>query len=356
LLNIIAAILIFGCIILIHEFGHFLLAKLNGVGVLEFSIGMGPKLCSITKGETCYSIRCLPFGGFCAMVGEDNDDYGDKSFQSKPVWARISVLAAGPIFNYILAFLAAIVIVLMIGHDSAVMTDVMEGYPAAEAGLQAGDKITKIDHMHIDAYRDISMYLYTHPGKTVTVTYQRPMGGVWKKGTTYEIRKTELTPKYDDEYQSYMLGVILPGYEKVKNPAELIWYSIYEVRYCISSTIESVGMLFRRQISADEAVAGPVQVVGMMSDTVGESREIGVGAIIFVIANWFLLLSASLGFMNLLPFPGLDGGRLVFLVIELIRGKPIDREKEGMVHAAGMMLLMAMMFFVMFQDITKMIR
>jgi regulator of sigma E protease len=353
LLNIIVAILIFGCIVLIHEFGHFLLAKLNGIGVTEFSIGMGPRICSIMKGETCYSVRCLPFGGFCAMVGEDTDDNEVKSFQSKSVWARISVLAAGPVFNYILAFLAAIVIVLMIGHDSTVMTDVMEGYPAAEAGLQAGDKITKINHMHIDAHRDISMYLYTHPGEMVTVTYQRPMGGVWKKGTTYEIRKAELTPKYDDEYQSYMLGVVFPGYEKVKNPAELLRYSFYEVKYCISSTIESIGMLYRRQIKADEAVAGPVQVVGMMSDTVGESREAGIWAIIFVIANWILLLSASLGFMNLLPFPALDGGRLVFLVIELIRGKPIDREKEGMIHTAGMVLLMAMMLFVMFHDIRK---
>lgn len=351
MLNTIAAILIFGIIILIHEFGHFLLAKINGVGVLEFSIGMGPRLFSFKRGETRYSIKCLPFGGSCMMEGEDAEAPGERSFFHKPAAARFAVIAAGPGFNFLLAFLAAMVIVFQVGHDNAVITDVMSGLPAQEAGLMKGDVITKIDHRTIYASRDISLYLNTHPGKAITVYYQRPVIQADGKTEIYEKKYVVIQPGYSEEYRSFMIGAIFQGYEKSKTPAAFIRNCIYEIQYVIRSTIDSFGMLLRKQIAADDAVAGPVKIVSMVGETVGSSRKAGLYTLLYVVANWILLLSTSLGFMNLMPIPALDGGRLVFLLVEMVRGKPLDPEKEGMVHTAGMALLMGLMVWVLCHDI-----
>lgn len=352
MLNILVAVLLFGLIVLVHEFGHFLLAKLSGIGVVEFSIGMGPRLCSFTKGETRYSIKILPFGGSCMMVGEDVENPDPKAFNNKPVWSRIAVIAAGPVFNFILAFLFALVIVAQIGHDSPVLHGVTEGSPAQEAGLQAGDKITRINNRKMVSYRDVLMYVMAHPDEEMTVSYQRPPGGSWENGGASEKRTAVMTPKYDTERQTYLLGVQFSGrYEKTKGIGELLYYSAYEVKYCITSTFDSIGMMIRGQIRVNDAVSGPIGIVDMVSETVQEGREAGARAVVLVLSNWVLLLSASLGIMNLLPFPALDGGRLLFLFIEVLRGKPVDPEKEGMVHMAGMMILMVVMVLVLFNDI-----
>ncbi len=355
MLDILAAILLFGLIVLVHEFGHFLFAKKGGVGVVEFSVGMGPRIFSFVRGGTRYSLKALLFGGSCAMMGEDADDKDPRSFHKKPVWTRIAVIAAGPAFNFLLAFLFAMVIVAQVGHDGSELVGVIEGSPAAEAGLQAGDRIVRINNRRVSALRDISLYLFTHPGATVELGYERPAGGSWEVGGAAERRTAKLTPQYDPEYQSYMIGVRVKGYEKAENALEFLDYSLYELKYCIVSTFDSFGMVFRRQVKADEAVAGPVQIVSMVGETVGESREAGGSAVLYIISNWILLLSCSLGIMNLLPIPALDGGRLFFLLIELVRGKPIDPEKEGMVHMIGMMLLMMLMMWIFFNDIRKMV-
>ena len=349
MLNILAAVLLFGFIVLVHEFGHFLLAKRNGIGVVEFSVGMGPRLFSFTKGETRYSIKALPFGGSCMMLGEDASSPEPNSFYAKPVLSRIAVIAAGPLFNFILAFLFAMVIVAQVGHDSPVLYGVVYGSPAYEAGLQAGDKITGINNRKITAYRDVMLYTYTHPGESLTVNYERPVGDTVKKRTAV------LTPVFDEEYQSYMMGVQFYGYQKVNNLSQLLRYSAYEVKYCIVSTFESIGMMFRRQIRLDEALTGPVGIVSMVGETVQQGREAGWRAVLIILSNWILLLSSSLGIMNLLPIPALDGGRLLFLLVELVRGKPIDPEKEGMVHMAGMMFLMVLMVLILFNDIRRLL-
>lgn len=352
-MNILAALLLFGLLVLVHEFGHFLFAKLNGVGVVEFSIGMGPRLFSVARGETRYSLKILPFGGSCEMVGEDTENPDPKAFHNKSVLARISVIAAGPVFNFILAFLFALIIVSQIGHDAPILHDVTEHSPAQEAGLLPGDKITQINHRKIEAYRDVSLYLFSHPGETITVHYERPFQGSGKKETEAEKRVAVITPEFNEEYQSYMLGVVFRGYEKTDGLWELLRYSVYEVKYCIASTIDSIGMMFRHQLKVNDAVAGPVQIVTIVGETVEQGREAGVRTLALILANWGLLLSASLGFMNLLPIPALDGGRLLFLLVELVRGKPIDPEKEGRVHMIGMMLLMALMVMILFNDIRK---
>ena len=350
-MKIILALLIFSLIVLFHEFGHFLLAKRGGIGVTEFSLGMGPRLFSKQIGETRYSVKLLPFGGSCMMVGEDSENPDPKAFNNKPVLSRIAVIAAGPVFNFILAFLFAMLIVAQIGHDAPVLTGVMEKSPAEEAGLQAGDCITRINGRHITAYRDIMLYTFSHPGQEMKVSFTRPAqeGTAGSDGATSGF--VTLTPRFSEEYQSYMMGVQFGGYQKIHGIGQLIHYSAYEVKYCVTSTIDSLGMLFRRQIRADEAVTGPVGIVNMVGETVQESRQISARAVVLTLANWVLLLSSSLGIMNLLPIPALDGGRLVFLLIELVRGKPVDPEKEGMVHMAGMAVLMALMMLVLFNDI-----
>ncbi|MDD3254039.1 MAG: site-2 protease family protein [Lachnospiraceae bacterium] len=352
-MNILAAILLFGVIVLVHEFGHFLLAKLNGIGVVEFSIGMGPRLFSFERGETRYSIKALPFGGSCMMIGEDQENPDPKAFNGKPVWSRILVIAAGPVFNFILAFLFAMVIVAQIGHDAPILYGVSDGSPAQEAGLQAGDKLTRINNRRITAYRDVMLYTFTHPGDEITIRYERPPGGEWVAGGAAEKRSATLMPAFDETRQAYLLGVQFRGYEKIKGLGELIHYSAYEVKYCVVSTLDSIGMMVRKKIKVDDAVTGPVGIVSMVGETVQEGREAGPRAMLLVISNWILLLSSSLGIMNLLPIPALDGGRLLFLLIELVRGKPVDPEKEGMVHMAGMILLMTLMVFVLFNDIRK---
>ncbi len=355
MLNIILAVFLFGVIILVHEFGHFIFAKMGGIGVIEFSIGMGPRLFSFQHGGTRYSLKLLPFGGSCAMVGEDSEDQGERSFNSKPVLVRILVIAAGPGFNLILALLAAMVIVGMVGHDNTVISGLLDGFPAEEAGLLPGDKITRINSLSVEAHRDISMYLTAHPGREVTIRFERPEGGEWGKGTPYEKLQVSFTPLYDEDYQSYMIGVIFPGYEKVNSVGEFIKDSFYEVRYCVVSTIESIAMLIRGDVKASEAVAGPVAIVSMVGETLDEGRRSGFDSLIYVIAQWTLLLSASLAIMNLLPIPALDGGRLLFLIIELIRGKPIDPQKEGFIHTVGLLVLMALMVVILFNDIFRLL-
>ncbi len=348
MLYILAGLLLFSVIVLVHEFGHFLFAKLNGIGVVEFSIGMGPRLCSTSWRGTRYSIKALPFGGSCMMVGEDAENPDPAAFYNKPVWARISVIAAGPVFNLIFALVCAMVIVAQVGRDMPVLYEVAADSPAAKAGLQAGDILTRINNRRISSRRDVSMYLLSHPGEPLTVRYQRPSAGM------DEELVTELIPEFNEEYQAYMMGVsFLGNYKKAENPLEFLDYSLYEVKYCIITTLDGLRMLFQGQMKVEDSVTGPVGIVSMMGETIEDGQKGGAAVLLNIIATWGLLLNATLGIMNLLPIPALDGARLLFLLIELLRGKPVDPEKEGMVHAAGMMFLMMVMVLVLFNDIRK---
>lgn len=347
MISILAAILIFGVIVFIHELGHFLLAKLNGIGVVEFSIGMGPRLVSTVRDETRYSIKALPFGGSCMMLGEDAEEQDEKAFNNKSVLARISVIAAGPVFNFILAFICAVVLVQLVGCDRPVINGVREGFPAQAAGLQAGDKIIKVNNRKVFANRDLSMYLMSHPGESLILTFERPLDGGGK-----ELKQVMITPQQLDDKQTYMIGVEFQSPQKTESLPELFSASAYEVKFCITSTFDSFRMIFNKQIKVDEAVAGPVRIVTMVGENVeANGRSGGAVAVLYAICNWSLMLSASLGLMNLLPIPALDGGRLLFLFLELLRGKPVDPDKEGMIHMAGMMVLMTLMVLVLVNDI-----
>ena len=344
-MKILIAVIIFSAIILFHEFGHFLFAKLNGIGVTEFSLGMGPRLFSFQKGETRYSLKLLPIGGSCAMVGEDTDEEDlPGSFNAASVGGRISVVAAGPVFNFILAFVLAVIILGNIGISAPIVAQVEDGYGAQAAGLQAGDEIIKMNHKHIHFFKEISMYTLFHAGETVEVTYERN-----GERNTVEVQAT-----YDEEQGRYRYGIYGSGEYTKFGPLKTLQYSVYEVKYWIQYTVGSLKMLLTHQVSVND-LSGPVGIVKTIGDTYDMSKSDGVFYVWMNLLNLALLLSANLGVMNLLPIPALDGGRLVFLVIEAIRGKRVSEDKEGMVHFIGLLCLFGLMILIMFNDIRKLI-
>lgn len=342
-------ILIFCLVVVAHEFGHFLLAKKNGINVIEFGIGMGPKLCGFKKNGTDYVIRLIPIGGACIfenedIMGKDSEQsvYEEGSFQSATVWARISTVVAGPLFNFILGFFLAMFIVYHVGSDRPVINGVMEGYPMEEAGVQPGDLITHMNGERIYLGREIFINTYINKDKDMEITYERD-------GKAYS---TVVTPKFNEEENRYLIGLQGYGeYVDCKN-LNLIPYSYYEVRYCLKATVKSLFMLLSGQGSKDD-ISGPIGVAQIIGEVSEEAAPYGVFIIIINMLNIALLLSVNLGVMNLLPLPALDGGRLVFLIIEAIRGKRIAPEKEGMVHLAGFVVLMILMVFVMYNDLVR---
>lgn len=340
-MGIIIAILLFSFIVFFHELGHFLLAKKNGIDVQEFAIGMGPNLVSKEYKGTLYCLKLLPIGGMC-MMGEDEEATDSPgNFNNASVWARISVIAAGPVFNFILAFVCAVILTAMVGYDQPVLSAVEEGYPAAEAGIQSGDRIVKMGDKNIHIFREISIYNQFHQGESVQITYLHDG----------EKKTVVLTPKLDEELGYERLGITGSGNTKA-NVITAVEYGAYEVKFWICTTIDSLKMLLTRQVGVDQ-LSGPVGVVSMVDDTYQQSKSYGIYVVLAQMLNMIILLSANIGVMNLLPIPALDGGRLVFLVVELIRRKRIPPEKEGYVHFVGIVLLMLLMVFVMYNDVKR---
>jgi len=340
-LGIILAILVFGIIVFIHELGHFLLAKANKIRVDEFSLGMGPRLLSFVKGETRYSLKLLPLGGSCMMGEDDVDDMSEGSFNSKSVWARMSVVVAGAVFNFLLALIFSMIVIGYTGYDEPVISGVVEGFPAQEAGLQEGDRIVKMNNKKINIWREITYYNMFHPGETVDLVYERDG----------EKREVTITPKKDED-GNYLIGITSPAQYEKANLLTATQYGVYEVKFWICTTLESLKMLVTGDVGVDQ-LSGPVGIVSVVDETYQQSKSYGVIIVIMQMLNIGILLSANLGVMNLLPLPALDGGRLVFMIVEAIRGKRVPPDKEGWVHGIGMILLLALMAFVMFNDVKK---
>lgn len=426
LLNILVAIIIFSVIVVFHELGHFLLAKKNGIEVTEFSLGMGPRLLSTVKGNTRYSLKLFPIGGSCMMVGEDGEEDGPGSFGHASVWGRISVVAAGPIFNFILAFVFALVITSVMGYDPPKVLSVEENSPAEEAGLQVGDIITSFQGKPISIGRDISLYesLYgmqqdqikmtvKRDGKKVDLNFKAASEKKYMLGFSYvPDGKPEITEVFVDgammkagvlagdvitavdgtkvstgeELQTYLgehplgenavtitvsrdgkekeftvqptvrtqvsTGFVYNLYREKTNFFGVLKYSAVEVRYWISSTIDSLGLLIKGTFRVND-LSGPVGIVDAIGSSVEEAKSEGTVVMWMQMFYWAILLSANLGVMNLLPLPALDGGRLVFLLIEAVTKKKVNPNIEGMIHFAGFVLLMALMVFVFMNDIKR---
>ena len=348
--SIIVAILVFGLIVLIHELGHFLFAKMNKIAVVEFSIGMGPRLLHFKKGETTYSIKLLPLGGSCMMLGEDEENPDERAFQNKSILARMSVIAAGPIFNFILAFLLSLVLVGMSGYDITYIKEVTEGSPAYEAGMRSGDKLLKINGEKVSMYQEYILYKLMRPDEKMSqVEFLRTDSQTGNQ----EIQTVTVTPKYSEESKKYLIGILIaPENKKAANATDLVKHGYMEMEYDVKLTVKSLGMLFTGRASVSD-LSGPVGIVVMIDDSVKAGLTVSVVAALMNVVSMCILLSANLGVMNLLPIPALDGGRLLFLIIEAIRGKRMDPEKEGLVNMISMAALMALMIFVVFNDISR---
>lgn len=341
-MSIIVALLVFSILILFHELGHFLLAKKGGIGVTSFSLGMGPAIWKKQIGETEYCLRIFPFGGSCAMVGEDEECDAENAFNKKGVWTRISVVAAGPVFNFILAFVGSVIMILCIGVDKPLVSETLEGYPAYEAGVRAGDEIISLNGRGIGVYRDVSLYIQLHQGKTVELVYARD-------GERYE---TTIEPKLGDDGM-YLMGITGGAYSKCSNPLELVKYAGCEVGYWIHMVFDSLKMMVTGQVSRED-VGGPVRIVSMIGDTYEESAKISAFAVFINMLNMVIFLSANLGVMNLLPIPALDGGRLLIMLIEVVTRKRVPEKIEGYIHLAGFAVLMSLMVLILFNDISLM--
>lgn len=358
---------------------------------MEFSLGMGPRLFSFVKGGTRYSLKLFPFGGSCMMLGEDEELSADPDleksesadrtdaedaaasqrvgslkiskeafretygfdlppeasglpFHETSAWTRFRVVAAGPVFNLILAFLGAFFIISFAGYEPPVVSQVMEGYPAQEAGMQAGDVIRKLNGTPIKIYNDITAYTGFHQGETLEIEYERD--GV--RATTV------LKPKLSEETGRYLMGISYDGARKSESLVTTVRYSLYELRYWVKMTFDSLGMIVRRQVHANE-IAGPVRIVSMLDTTVKQTRQYGFLVVALNVTSLCVLLSVNLAIMNLLPLPALDGGRLVFLVLEMLRGKPVNPELEGRVHMAGMAALMTLMVWILWNDVRNLL-
>lgn len=341
-MGIIVGLLVFGVMVTFHEFGHFVIARKNGIKVNEFAIGMGPKLFGTKRGETEYSIRMLPIGGACMMEGEDRADTSPGSFGSKSVWARMAVVIAGPLFNFIMAYLCAVIIVGMSGYTSARVTGILEDYPAAQSSLKEGDLIVKADGKAIHNFDDFKYHIMLNQGRACEIVYERD----GEKNTTV------ITPAKSEEGQ-YLIGITCGVRERPGVVGTLV-NGVYEVRTSVDLVIKSLEMLVTRQVSKND-VSGPVGIFSAIDSSYNEASQYGLRVIFLTMLNLIMLFSANLGVMNLLPIPALDGGRLVFLVVEAVRGKPVPAEKEGMVHFAGFVLLMGLMVFVSYNDVIRLI-
>lgn len=426
-MNIIVAIFILGIIVIVHELGHFLLAKKNGITVTEFSVGMGPRLASFVRNGTRYSLKLFPIGGSCMMLGEDETIEDEGAFHKKSVWARFSVIFAGAFFNFIFAFILALILLGDAGVDKPYVNDIKSDGPA-NGVLMEGDLITKMNGSTIHFSREVGYYYYFNPltdkpvditfirdGKEKTVSVTPEWIDLYQLGFNYsrEAKKIELTyipegypladaglvlgdvlvaingteistgsdlasyleknPLTEKEVTiSYLRGgtgepITVPlipklvssgynlgwsynqRYEKV-SALEVVEYSFYELKFNIMNTLKSVLYLVTGKVGVKD-IAGPVGIVNYVGDIVTESKGYGIHVMILSLMDFSILISANLGVMNLLPLPALDGGRLVFLLVEAIRRKPVPKEKEAIVHAVGMALLMLLMVFVMFNDI-----
>ncbi len=493
ILNILLAILMLGVVIFIHEFGHFIVAKANGVAVVEFAIGFGPKIVNFKKGETNYCLKLIPFGGSCLMLGDDlmaegmldgsrdededeeisqdgeksvdgrlnaSDGSGlngsgsgadasdssknvqneaggrkkaadkmlkngyaiEKSFANKPVWSRIAIIAAGPIFNFLLAYVLAVIIIGSVGVDLCTVDVVEDNSPAAMAGIREGDLITKINNNNISFSKEYAFYIAYHAKDEMNITYVRDgekhtakVVPEYRKSQVYRVgisitpdnsiaevqedspadnaglkagdiilsvdgrtlneelkisdvlaetkaSEVDITVKRDGgehnlkitpqlvDVEEYYTGFDSYGYREKTSPIETVTYAFKEVGYWIETVVKSVGMMFTGQVSVND-LSGPVGVVDAVNTVVEQSKPDGGWYVFLNVINFTMMISANLGVMNLLPLPALDGGRLVFMLIELVRGKPVKKEHEGIVHFVGMVLLMILMVYILFKDI-----
>lgn len=326
-MNVLIGLIMFMVIITLHELGHFIGAKASNIKVNEFSIGMGPAVLKKQKGETQYSLRALPIGGYVSMEGEDEESSDKRSFGNASPLARFITIFAGPFMNFVLAFVILLFVIGNRGVAKPVIGSFSENSPAQKAGMQVNDRIVKIDDEKINTFMDASRLISSSKGKELLVTYER--NGV---ESTVKIKPVEREGAYIIGFAPYISksfsDVIAGAFNTCVYFTRLIWDSL---KGLISGAF---GL---------KDLSGPIGIIGNM----GAYIEGGV----YSLLNFAALISVNLGFFNLLPIPALDGSKLLFIIIEAIRRKPLNKKFEGYITAAGFILLLGLMLIVSIKDI-----
>ena len=345
---IILAILIFGVLIAVHEFGHFITAKACGVQVDEFAVGMGPALWKKQKGETLYALRAIPVGGYCAMAGEDEASDNPRAFTNQAVWKRAVILVAGAAMNFLLGLV--IILCLYAGATAfraPVLAGFMDGCPYESAdGLQLGDRFYKIDGHRIYQYYDVGDFLNQGSGEYDLVLI--------RDGRKLRLDDFHMVPLEYEGQENKMFGFYF-GFEEATPGVKL--------RYTWDTAMEfgrmvwmGLSQLIRGQVGIRD-MSGPVGIVDLMAET-GEQAASTADAV-YNILYLGAFIAVNLAIMNLLPIPALDDGRIFFLLvtwlIETIARRRLDPRYEGYVHAAGMVLLLGLMAVVMFNDVLRIV-
>ncbi len=414
MITLIASIFVFSIVVLVHEYGHYRLAKSVGIKVEEFAIGMGPTLYKREKNGTIYSIRALPIGGFVNMVGEDENVDTEESYMNKTVWERFKVVVAGPLMNFLLAIFIYIIMAAAYGVPGTTIEIIDTGSELYKAGVREGDKIISVNDdkvfirddlvtgitveeapYSIEVLRDGKTYKYENINQ-----YYRYIIGIYAYDENNQ-ESTVIKPS-DNKLPAYKAGIregdkiVKINGTDVQNYAQItelilaskgeslnivvernsalmtfdvtpqrdlqigfdtrieksiitgIVSSFYKTIYYIKLMFNFIGMLITGKVGT-ESVGGPVMVISM----IGDSAKLISTQGFYPLLNLLAFLSVNLGFMNLLPIPALDGSKIVFLIIEKIRGKKIPIEKEGFVHLVGFVLLISLMIFITYKDIMK---
>lgn len=340
LITVVATVLIFGLVIFIHELGHFLSAKACGVRVNEFALGMGPKLFSFKKGETVYSLRALPIGGYVQMEGEDSDSEDERAFFKKAVWKRIIIVTAGAFMNLVLGFLVVCITISVYNPaiSSTTIAQFNDGASTQKTGLAVDDKILKINDRTVNIARDITLELQYDDDLVVDMLVLRNGEKVVLEGVKfdYTIAKDETT---GEEYKNFVIDFKVYGIKKT-------FFSVVR-----ESFYQSVAIAKTIWLSLGDLITNPQ--LNKISGVVGVGEAIGhaVGLGFDYLLNILAFITINLGIFNLLPVPALDGGRLLFLIIEAVIRRPIPKKFEGIVHAIGLIILVLLMLVVTFKDI-----
>lgn len=332
MITLISSLLVFLLVVMLHEFGHFSIAKLSGIKVNEFSIGMGPKIYQKQKGETFYSLRALPVGGYVAMEGEEENSHDPRAFNNVSIVKRMAVVLAGAFMNFVLAFIAFTLIFSIAGYGSSEIEKVISNSPADKAGIQSGDLIIKINENNVKDIYDINSIISKNQKEEMDFQINR-------EGNILNVK---IKPEYSVENQMYLIGITSKLDHSILKSISLGANRTLEMSKLI---LQSIKMMFSGSFKM-EYLSGPVGVVQL----IGSESSKGFLNFLQILG----LISVNLGVFNLLPIPALDGGKFLFLLIEALRGKPIDEKIEQGLSLIGISLLCSLMIYVtIFNDIGR---
>ena len=349
-ITLLSFVVVLGVLIFFHEFGHFLIARLFGVGVEKFSLGFGPRLIGKKFGRTDYRISAIPLGGYVKMVGEEPDAEVAPadipiSFTHKHVLKRMCIVAAGPFFNILLAVIIFFSIFLISGLFilKASVGEVREGSPALAAGLKPGDEITAIDGKPVSNWNDMTEIIGASNGRTLKISVKRA-------GTDLVFQITpELIPAKDifgEDIKRYVIGISSSGefYARKLNPFQAMAESFRQTYNIIELMVVIIGKLITGSISTD-TIGGPIMIAKMA----GDEAKTGIENLIFFLA----LISVNLAIINLLPIPVLDGGHLLFFIIEAVKGHPVSLKVREVAQQIGLFIILLLVILVFYNDIFR---